>query len=134
MPAKRSLNSVLPLATPAEPPKAGLVFERLADETRLTEQKPKALAADRLGGVGRQEEAAAAAFGGRLRDDSARVLRRFELRQDGSKVTLVDADGSTYEGYVTSTNLSEGEAALAKALALPKEPKPNDAFDADKLE
>ena len=32
-------------------------------------------------------------------------------------MTLVDADGSTYEGYVSPTNQSEGEAALAKALA-----------------
>ena len=78
------------IATPSEPPAraTGYSFARIGDDARSM--------------VGKQTDAEArrSLQGATAETRSDSVLARFEIKRDGPKITLLDADGSVYEGQL----------------------------------
>jgi hypothetical protein len=67
-----------------------------------------------------------------------RVLGSFQMEQSGSKLRLVDADGSVYSGYVTMADnprraraIQSEAAASSPATRAPTEERPADRLDSD---
>ena len=99
-------------------PAGGLVFVR-------TDDAPRAAARTTLGlARATQPTALGEASPGRQlagKTEAAAILSQFELKRDGSKITLIDADGSIYEGAVVAReaeSLAPARTALGGADSL----------------